>query len=139
MRTRPTSITVICWLLIVVGAMAMIFIPLGLLYDHATRTVMDQRLRVVAGNLLPLSVEYAIGFTKVLVFITSGIAMLNGQKWARLLFTIMAAFDLLIHLTTAPVNTGLILGLIEYAVVVFFLFRPNANQYFGESRSQIGV
>lgn len=139
MRTRPTSITVICWILIVMGAIAVIFIPLGLMYDPVTRAMMDHRVRaLVAGNLLPLSVQWGIGVMKILVVFTTGIAMLKRQNWGRLLYTIWGAADF-IQLATAPAMILVFAGLIVYMVIVFFLFSPKADRYFGGSRSQMGV
>ncbi len=139
MITRPTSITVIGWFLIVMGAMAIFFISLGLLSnDPPAHNLMAHLVRKsMAGHLLPLSVQWGIGFMKILVMLTTGIAMLNGQNWARFLYTIMSAVILLIQLTMAPARP--ILGLIEFLVVVFFLFRPKAGQYFSGTRSQMVV
>jgi hypothetical protein len=142
MKTRPTSVTVICWIWVVVGTTAMIFVPLALMNGPAPRALMDREVRaLVAGNLLPVSVQWEIGFTKILVILIAGIAMLRGQNWGRLLFTIVGAVNLVITLAMAPAayTTAQIQGIIVYVVVVFFLFRPKANEYFSGSRRQTAV
>jgi hypothetical protein len=128
---------VVCWIFIVEAAMTMFFVPLALLSNGPPELNAMAYLvqKSMAGNLLPLSVQWGIGAVKVLATLTTGIAMLNGRGWARLLYTIVNAAILLIQLTMAPAPP--ILGLIEFLVVVFLLFRPKANWYFGGLRSQV--
>ncbi|MGO8731792.1 MAG: hypothetical protein ACLQVM_03250 [Terriglobia bacterium] len=127
MKIRPTSVTVICWILIVLGGVSLI-----------TSTLMwnnPMTKELMARGSLPVPVQYAMMYVGILVLIASGLAMLKGQNWARLLYVIWNPVGFLIGLVTSPVKAAMIPSLVIYAVVVFFLFRPKVNQYFGRSEA----
>ena len=127
MKTRPTSVTVISWVLVVWGGLSLI-----------TSTLMWKNpltKEIMARGPLPVPVQYAMIYVGILVMIASGLAMLKGQNWARLLYVIWNPVGFLIGLATSPMKTATIPGLIIYAVIVFFLFRPKVNQYFGRSEA----
>jgi len=131
MRTRPTSVTVICWILIVMGGISLITCTLML--SNATAK------ELMARNPLPMSVQYAMMYLGLVIMITSGLAMLQRQNWARLLYVIWSAVGFLVGVATSPMKTAMIPGFIVYLVVVFFLFRPKANLYFAGSEVQSGT
>ena len=122
MKIRPTSITVISWILIVLAAISLITSTLMLNNPTAKE--------LMARSPLPASVQYALMYLGLLVMITSGVAMLKGQNWARLLYVIWSAAGFLIAVVTSPLKMAMIPGFVVYLIVVFFLFRPKANQYF---------
>jgi hypothetical protein len=80
MKIRPTSVTVISWILVAVGGISLITSTL-MLKNAAARELM-------ARSLIPLSVQYAMLYLGLLVTITSGLAMLKAQNWGRLLYVI---------------------------------------------------
>ena len=131
MTIRPTSVTVISWILIVMGGISLITCTLMLNNPMAKE--------LMARNPLPLSVQYAMMYVGLLVMITSGLAMLKGQNWARLLYVVWSALGFLIGVATSPMKTAMIPGLVVYLVFVFFLFRPKANQYFTGSEVPSGT
>ncbi len=131
MKIRPTSVTIISWILVAVGGISLITSTL-MLKNAAARELM-------AHSPMPLSVQYAMLYVGLLVTITSGLAMLKGQNWGRLLYVVWGAFGSLISVTTSPMKTAMIPGFVVYLVIVFFLFRPRANQYFGESQVEHGA
>lgn len=131
MKLRPTSVTIISWILVAVGGISLITSTLTL-KNAAARELM-------ARSPLPLSVQYAMLYAGLLVTITSGIAMLKAQNWGRLLYVVWGALGSLISITTSPMKTAMIPGVVVYLVIVFFLFRPRANQYFGESQVEHGA
>ncbi len=122
MKKRPTSVTVIAWILIVTGGLSLITTTL-MMNNPMVEELMGQ-------SLIPIPVQYAMMYFGLLVTLTSGIAMLKGKNWARLLYVIWTAVAFLITAGTSPMKTALIPGLVLYLVVVFFLFRPKPNQYF---------
>ncbi len=131
MKTRPTSVTVISWILIVMGGISLV-----------TSTVMLNNPMVeelMKRSPFSPSVQYALMYIGLFVTITSGAAMLKGQNWARLLYVIWSAIGFLISLTTSPVKTAAIPGLIIYLVIVTLLFRPNVNRYFGTQEAGSGA
>jgi len=125
----PTSVTVISWILIVMGGLSLNTLMLN---SPTTEELM-------ARSPLPLSVLYVMMYAGVLVMITSGLAMLKGQNWARLLYVVWSVVGFLIGLATSPTKTALIPEIIVYLVVVFFLFRPKANHYFTTIAAQSGT
>ena len=122
MQKRPTSITVIAWILIVSA-----LITLGSSY-FAFKDPMVQEM--LARNVIPVPVQYALAFIGLCIQLVSSVAMLKAQNWGRLLYIGWGAIGLLLGLATSPAKLSMILGAIFYAVVVFFLLRPIAQAYF---------
>lgn len=129
MKKRPTSISVIAWILIVMGGISLI-----------TTTVMinNPMARELMGKSpIPISLQYAMSYLGLLIMIVSGIGMLKGRNWARFLYVIWSIAAFLIGITTSPMKAAMIPGLVVFLVVVFFIFRPKANAFFspvGEPR-----
>jgi hypothetical protein len=122
MKPRPTSITVISWILIVVGAISLITTTVTLNNPMAKE--------LMARSPIPLPVQCAILYVGLVVIIISGVAMLKSLNWGRLLYVIWSAAGFVINFATAPMKIAIIPGFLLYIVVVFFLFRPKANQFF---------
>ena len=125
MGKRPTSITVIAWILIAAGGISLITSTVSL----NNPTVKE----LMAKSPIPIPVQYAMLYLGLLVSIASGAGMLKRQNWARLLYVIWAALGSLVGLCTSPMKTALIPGTIFFIVIVIFLFRPKANQYFSKT------
>lgn len=124
---RPTSISVISVLMIVMGS-------LGVFGSINMARMMDdpQFGEVVkASSSLPTPVLVAMSLMGVLVLIASGVAMFKGHNWGRWLYVGWTLFSLLLSAVTAPNHLLLMVpSLLFFAVIVFFLFRPAANAYF---------
>jgi hypothetical protein len=110
MNKRPVTVSIIGWLLVVVGTTGFIFHLYEVKPQHALQ----------GGNVWIFVVE--------LVAIVSGAFVLRGRNWARWLALAWIAF----HVVFSFFNSwhqvavhGLILLLFAYA-----LFRPEANAYF---------
>ena len=111
MKKRPLAVTILSWLLIVVGLVGLVYHAqeLDLRQPFQNDTVWVELVRVVA--------------------IVSGIFMLRGRYWARLLAMAWIAFHVVIsifHSWSQVAMHALIL-----LVFAFFLSRPAANRYFG--------
>jgi len=128
MKPRPTSITVISWILIVVGVISLITSTAALNNPMAKE--------LMARSPIPLPVQYAMLYVGLLVTIISGGVMLKALNWGRLLYVIWSAVGFVISLATSPIKMAIIPGFLLYLVVVFFLFRPKANQFFAGSYTQ---
>jgi hypothetical protein len=122
MKTRPTSVTVISWILIVAGGISLISTT-AMINNPMTRELMSK-------SLLSVPAQYAITYLGLLITIVSGIMMLKGYNWARLLYVIWGTLGFMVGLITSPMKTAMIPGLIVFVVAVIFLFRPTANSYF---------
>jgi hypothetical protein len=119
---RPTSVTVIGWLLIVTSIVSVVTSYFSL--DNP----MAQEL--MAKNLLPLSVQYAMLFGGLVITVIAGAAMLKGLTWGRTLYIAWSVLGLVVGLFTSPVKVVVIPGAVLLAVIAFFLYRPKAAAYF---------
>lgn len=106
---RPVSVTIIAWLMIVVGVIAIaVHIP-----EFNWRHAFD-----VDGILALLVNALAV---------VSGVFMLRGQDWARWLTLAWWIFHVAISFA---VMRQLIVHALVLAVIAFFLLRPPAARYF---------
>ncbi len=122
MNKRPTSVTVIAWIILVISALSLLTTP------FAINNPMAQEL--MAKSPVPVPVQYFISFVGLLISIVSAIFMLRGANWARMVYIVWGAIGLLFSLFTSPTKLMLIPGIFIYAVFVFFLLTPKASAYF---------
>ena len=122
MIDRPTSVTVIAWILIVMAGIALITNSISMNNPRAKE--------ILSKSPIPLPVQYVMNYVGLLVQLVSGIGMLCGRNWARLLYVIWGVIGYIICFLTAPMKLMLIPGFIVFLIIVFFLFRPGANEYF---------
>jgi hypothetical protein len=128
MRVRPTSVTVIAWLLIVVGT---IKLPWTLIFwhDSATKELMARN------SSLPISVQYFDIYAGLVISMVTGIGMLKGHNWARILYVACLLIDMILLFATCPMRPIVIFAPVVPLIIIFFLFRPNANRYFRADRT----
>ena len=69
-----------------------------------------------------------------LAAIVSGLFMLRGHNWARWLLAAWIAF----HIVLSAVHSWLqlLIHVLIFSVILFFLFRPRASEYFAGSSPQ---
>lgn len=119
---RPTSVTVIAWILIVMGGISMI----------STAAMIDNPMvhEAMSQNPVPIPVQYVISYIGLLIMLVSGISMLRGRNWARVLYVAWSAIAFVFWLATSPMKPAMIPSFVIFLVIVYFLFRPKANEYF---------
>ena len=119
---RPTSLTVIGWLLIVFGA----FGVLGqfMMQDNPVAQ------QVLAESPMPASVHMVMGILGGLVSLASGYGVLKGLNWSRYLYIGWSVLAVIFSLVTTPFTSILLISVVIIAIVAFFLFRPAANAWF---------
>jgi hypothetical protein len=122
MKKRPTSITVIAWILIVMGGISLIASTISL-NNPMAKELMNR-------SPIPIPIQYAMMYVGLLITLISGIAMLKGQNWARFLYVIWSIIGFVIGIATSPMKVAMIPGFVLFLIVAFFLFRPKANEYF---------
>src|SRR6266850_4802258 len=110
MNKRPLSITVISWLFVAAGA-------IGLAY-HATE--------FKAGRPFQYDVVW-VSLVRLLA-ILCGVFMLRGSNWARWLLLVWIAFHVI--LSALHSLSALVVHSLLFAVIAYFLFRPQAVTYF---------
>lgn len=120
MEERPRSITIISWLFIVFGIVALLsgVLPFG---DHS-----------VAQRIAELKSHWYVHLSRILQ-IVAGVFMLRGHNWARWLLVAWIAF----HIVVAALHSALFLlmHVLIFSVILYFVFRPPASSYFaGDTR-----
>ncbi len=121
---RPLSVSIISWYLVITGILS-----LGTL----AMTFNDPEIaKVMAVNALPVPMQYLMYAAGILIAIASGMLMLNGNKLGRLLYVSWTAFSLAVTLISSPMKMVMLPGVLIFALIVFLLYRPNANAYFEE-------
>lgn len=124
MKTRPRSVTVISWILIVLGVLG--FVSTIAMQNDPTA------LELMGKSPISIPVQIALNYLGLVVTIVSGAVMLKGWNWGRLLYVGWSAISFMIGVITSPVKWALIPGLVIFLVLAFFLFRPKANEYFSK-------
>jgi uncharacterized membrane protein HdeD (DUF308 family) len=102
---RPRSITIISWLFIIFGAIAL---------AHGLRP----------GELKSHWYVHLSRFLQIL----AGVFMLYGRNWARRLLVAWIAF----HIVVGALHSAalLLMHVVIFSVILFFVFRRDANSYF---------
>jgi hypothetical protein len=119
---RPTSLTVIGWVLIVFGAFGL----LGTMMLPANPVAAE----LMKQSPLPMSAHVAIGAIGALISIACGVGVLKGLGWSRLLYTAWVLISVVIALVSMPFSSLMVVGWLLQAVIIFFLFRPEAGAWF---------
>jgi hypothetical protein len=121
MRKRPLSVTIIGWLFIVFGSIALIA---GLL----------PRIDItVAQRIAELKTHWYVHASRILM-ILSGVFTLYGFNWARWLLVAWLGGHVIISFLHSPFEV--LVHALFLAILLFFLFRPPASAYFrGKSES----
>lgn len=119
---RPTSVTVICWLLVISGICSALSGIVGL-NNPMARELMSK-------SPIPISAQIAMLYVGSAICVACGSAMLRGCKWARTLYIGWSIIGFAIGFATSPMKLMLMPGLAFLALIVFFLTRPAAQQFF---------
>lgn len=135
MPARPLSVTVIAWILIVFGAFGLLgVLSVALLWDLPMLQQSFARIHV------PLALQVAVGLVGVAVRLGCGTALLFRQNWARFLYAVWSVIALGYAVVASPYTLWLLVPpLVFVLVVVYFLFRPAAQQYFGGPTEAAGT
>ena len=127
---RPVSITVISWILIFIGSVSVVTSLYSLTLPMAQE--------LMRRSIIPLPAQIVLLFLGLAMTVTSGIFMLKGMNWARLLYAIWSGVGFIISLCTSPIKMALVPGFCFYVIICIFLFLPSANRYFrGASASRL--
>lgn len=127
---RPTSLTIIGWLLIVFGVWGVIG-QLALPYLPGAQ-------EALAGSPLPASAHMAFGIVSALVSVVCGYGILKGLNWSRYLYMGFSALGIVFAFVTTPSAAVMVLSLAILALVAFFLFRAPANAWFTQGAVPAG-
>ena len=119
---RPTGLTIIGWLLIVLAGFGLI----------SQLTMQDSEIaqQVLAESPLPAWLHTGLGIVGSLVTVLCGYGVLKGLNWSRFVYVGWSVFGLIFGLLTMPFTSIIVLEVLFFAVFTFCLFRPSANPWF---------
>lgn len=120
---RPTSLTVIGWVLIIFGAFGLLATAMLPANPAATQLLEE--------SPLPMSVHLLIGGVGALISMICGYGILKGLGWSRTVYAGWVLISVAIALFSMPFTWLAAVGWLIQGVIIFFLFRPAANAWFG--------
>ena len=127
MAARPLSVTLIGWILIILGFIrlwGLVFILESVLANDPQNA---QRFSIMP---LPIPTQLFILLLGTGITLLAGIYVLGGAHWARMLWSIWCVLLFMLNLIIVP-NRGLFtLGLLFEMLILFLLFMPKANAFF---------
>ena len=118
MKARPLSVTIIAWLIMIFGSIALLSGLLQLTGANTTQLITEFKM------------HWMVHLSRV-VQIVSGLFMLRGHNWARWLMVAWIVFHVVVGALHGWLQ--LLTHLLIFPVILFFLFRPRANEYFARS------
>lgn len=125
MKNRPTSVTVIAWIILILSGLSLL---------GAVVVSNDAKaLEAMAANPIPVPLQRAHTFAGLAIEVLCAVFMLRAANWARLLYIGWVGLSLLVLFATSPEKAILIPAVVVYAVSAFILLRPAATAYFTQS------
>jgi hypothetical protein len=121
MKKRPLSVTVISWLFIGVGTVALIY--------H----LLPEQIHEPKGQTTFPTELLWVSLVRMIA-VVCGVFMLYGLNWARWLLIVWIAFHVVLSFFHSPLEV-VVHGLL-FAVVIGLLFSRQASLYFRESVHQ---
>jgi hypothetical protein len=115
MKARPLSITIISWLFMIFGGIALLS---GLLPLTGANT---------AQLIAEFKTHWMVHLSR-LAAIVSGLLMLRAHNWARWLLVAWIVFHIVIGALHGWIP--LVTHVLIFSVILFFLFRRRAREYF---------
>ena len=122
MQTRPLSLTIIGWLLIVFslfglfGVVTMGSNPAAMkMLEQMHTSLLFQQVWGVLGAIINVAVAYGI---------------FKGLPWSRVLYVVWGIVGLVVAAYTSPIKVAVVVGLIFLVVISAFLFTNSANDWF---------
>ena len=118
MKERPLSITLISWLFIIFGSIALVSAVLPLSGATSAQVVADFK-------------QHWMVYLLRLASIVSGLFMLRGHNWARWLLVAW----MISHVVISALHSwmAVLLHVLIFTVISYFLFRPRASAFFARS------
>jgi len=127
MNTRPKSVTIISWVLLVMSVISIF--STSLTYNN------PEVVEIMSLSTIPITLQYIMITLGLTITIISAIGMLNCKNWARFLYVGWSMIGFIISLLTSPMIAMLIPGIIVFMIITFFLFSSKANIYFNSGKA----
>jgi hypothetical protein len=121
MTKRPLSITVISWIFMAFGGIALSISLLPLVDSSAANRIAEHRFEFWLSPIIQL------------LALISGVFMLYGFNWARWLLVVWVGYHIILSALHSPLE--LLVHTLLFAVVLYFIFRSQASAYFRGARA----
>jgi|SRR6185369_10117820 uncharacterized membrane protein HdeD (DUF308 family) len=115
MKARPLSITIIGWLFILFGCIALISGVLPMFNATTAQRVAD------------FKTHWMVHISRA-AEVVAGLFLIRGHNWARWLLVLWMAFHIVIAALHSVLQVAIHVGI--FSVILFFLFRRPASEYF---------
>ena len=122
MVKRPTSLTVIAVLLIILTLLGLVSV-----FMIGKMPGTEEALQKMHVSLMVLQVMGVIG---TIVNLIAAYGILKGLPWSRVLYVAWGIIGLVFGAYTAPTKGGLVVSLIILVVISVFLWTNSANDWF---------
>ena len=129
MDTRPTSVSVIAWLLIVFGVLGLLG-SLALMANSSNPLL----LNLFGAAHLSLLETIVVGWIATLARLACGVGLLYRQNGARYLLVAYGIAAVAYGGYTSGNALTVIPGAVIFAAVVTFLFLPKSNAWFAKKK-----
>ena len=128
--SRPTSVSVVSWILIIFSVLSMVLYFANL----STPGVKEMMQRSTDLPIMFLSLFTVVG-TGVVVY--SAVGMIHGKNYARWLYVCWTVFNILVGLLMMSGSFLMMIpAMIMFAIFCMILFQPNANRFFKENQKK---
>ncbi|KEZ04256.1 hypothetical protein GQ57_20225 [Burkholderia sp. MSh2] len=128
---RPTSLTILGWLLVVLDVGNLVYLPLLLSNPLAIELLSQYRVRP--------GVTILVGLIVAVSCIVAGVAILKGREWGRTLYVGASVAGLAISAVTMPTDMTMVVALVPsallFALFACLLYRRPATEYLRQARS----
>lgn len=122
MKTRPLSMTIIGWLLVVLSLFGLFgVVTMG---SNPVTTKMLQQMHV------PLFVEQIDVVFGAAIDLVCAYGILKGLPWSRVLYVTWGAISLVIGFYISPMKAAVVFALVVVVVIAGFLWTNTANDWF---------
>ena len=122
MKTRPLSMTIIGWLLVVLSLFG--------LYGIVTMGSNPIAMKMLQQMHVPLMAEQAYGLVGVLIDLVCAYGILKGLPWSRVLYVTWGVIGLVVGFYISPMKAAVVFALIILLVIAGFLWTNTANDWF---------
>jgi hypothetical protein len=120
---RPLSVTIVGWWLVVTSLLGV--------YSSATMHTDPQAVQLLSSSAVPLQAQEIFGMINGFVLALCGVAVLKGVSWARLAFLFWSLVGFVFGVFTIGLLLSALFSGVAVGVIMFFLSRPRANEWFG--------
>ena len=133
---RPVSVSIIAWFLIIMGFLGfLVALPIAISASFR-RYALDSGWTTAQVFERDLPARMLVLFIRCSIYLCSGIAMLNGANWGRILYLCYHPIKQILALLIGGFDYWDIFVIALYIIFLIFLTRPTASVFFARRNSE---